>query len=123
MAKARKPLEKLRKIVSAWPEIDERLSHGSPTFWGGEKTFVTFVDNHHGDGRVAFWIKADADTQEGLVEANPDVFFVPPYVGVSGWLGVRVDRDVDWDLVTGLLLDGYRAVAPKRALKILDGDT
>ncbi len=120
MAGSRKIFDKLRKVILAWPETDERLSHGSPTFWGGRKTFATFVDNHHGDGRIGVWIKSDADTQEGLVEANPDVFYVPPYVGPSGWIGVRLDRDIDWDLVEGLLLDGYRAVAPKRALKILD---
>jgi len=120
MAKPRKPLEKLRKIISQWPETDERMSHGSPTFWGGRKTFASFTENHHGDGRVSVWIKSDADTQEGLVEANADVFFIPPYVGPSGWIGVRLDRTVDWDLVEGLLLDGYRAVAPKRALKLLD---
>ena len=122
MAKARDPFRKLRKIIAAWPETDERLSHGSPTFWGGRKTFATFVDNHHGDGRRAVWIKSDADTQEGLIEANPEIFYRPPYVGPSGWIGVRLDHEagVDWDLVEGLLLDGYRRVAPKRALKILD---
>jgi hypothetical protein len=122
MARLRNPLEKIRKTISAWPETDERISHGSPTFWGGKKTFASFHDNHHGDGRVALWIKAERDTQEGLVEANPDLFFVPPYVGPSGWLGVRLDRQVDWDIVAGLLMDGYRAVAPKRALRLLDGD-
>ncbi len=120
MTGSRKIFDKLRKVILAWPETDERLSHGSPTFWGGRKTFATFVDNHHGDGLFGIWIKSDADTQEGLVEANPDVFYVPPYVGPSGWIGVRLDRDIDWDLVEGLLLDGYRAVAPKRALKLLD---
>jgi hypothetical protein len=120
MAKTRKPLEKLRKIISQWPETDERVSHGSPTFWGGKKTFASFHDNHHGDGRLAIWIKSDADTQEGLVEANDEVFFIPPYVGPSGWIGVRLERDVDWELVEGLLLDGYRSVAPMRALKRLD---
>ena len=116
MARARKPIDQLRKIIAAWPETDERISHGSPTFWGGKKTFASFHDNHHGDGRVAAWIKSDSDTQEGLVEANPDLFFIPPYVGPSGWLGVRLDGDVDWDIVAGLLEDGYRKVAPKRAL-------
>ena len=120
MARAQKPIDRLRKIIAAWPETDERISHGSPTFWGGKKTFASFHDNHHGDGRVAAWIKSDSDTQEGLVEANPDLFFIPPYVGPSGWLGVRLDGDVDWDIVEGLLEDGYRKVAPKRALGKLD---
>jgi len=122
MARPRNPIDKLRKIIAQWPETDERISHGSPTFWGGKKTFASFHDNHHGDGRVAVWIKSNADTQEGLVEANGEAFFVPPYVGPSGWIGARLDRevDVDWDLVEGLLLEGYRSVAPKRALKRLD---
>jgi hypothetical protein len=129
MAKVRKPIDRLREIIAAWPETDERISHGSPTFWGGKKTFASFHENHHGDGRVAVWIKSDADTQEGLVEANPSMFFIPPYVGPSGWLGVRLDGQgragsgedpIDWDVIAGLLEDGYRAVAPKRALKQLD---
>lgn len=121
MARSRKPADRLRTIIAAWPETAERISHGSPTFWGGKKTFASFHDNHHGDGRVAVWIKSDADTQEGLVEVNPGVFYVPPYVGPSGWIGVRLDGDVDWDVVASLLEEGYRAVAPKRALKELDG--
>jgi len=119
--KSKKPLDRLRKIISAWPETDERISHGSPTFWGGKKTFASFHDDHHGDGRGAVWIKSDFDTQEALVEANPDLFFVPPDVGPSGWTGVELDGEVDWETVARILEDGYRAVAPKRALKLLDG--
>jgi hypothetical protein len=120
MTRSRNPLQKLRKIIVQWPETDERTSHGSPTFWGGKKTFASFHDNHHGDSRIAVWLKSSFEAQEDLVAADPEIFFVPPYVGPSGWLGVRLDRDVDWNAVEGLLLDGYRMVAPKRALKALD---
>jgi hypothetical protein len=120
MGIARKPLEKLRKIIAAWPETDERISHGAPTFWGGKKTFATFHDSHHGDGRRAIWAKATFDSQADLVESDPEIFFVPPYVGPSGWVGIRVDRDVDWGIVAVILEQGYRSVAPKRALKQLD---
>ncbi len=122
------PLDRVREIISAWPETDERISHGAPTWWGGRKTFASFHDNHHGDDRIALWIKSDPDTQESLVEADPSLFFVPPYVGPSGWLGVIVDgppalrRRVDWDVVSGLLEAGYRSVAPKRALAKLAED-
>jgi hypothetical protein len=120
MAAAQGPLARLRKIIGAWPETDERLSHGSPTFWGGKKTFASFHDNHHGDDRVAIWCKASFDVQAELVESAPEVFFVPPYLGPSGWVGIRVDRKVDWAMVESLLEEGYRAVARKRALKQLD---
>lgn len=115
------PLSKLRAIIAEWPETSEKLSHGSPTFWGGKKTFCSFHLDHHGDGRVAIWFKAPEGAQAALVEAAPDRFFVPPYVGPSGWVGLRVDQGpVDWEEARSLLLQGYRMVAPKRALKVLD---
>ena len=116
------PLLKLREIISAWPETDERISHGAPTWWGGKKTFATFHVNHHGDDRVAVWVKFTKEDQQDFVDSNPDVFFIPPYVGPSGWIGIRLDRKVDWGVVAGLLEEGYRMVAPKRAIKQLDGD-
>jgi hypothetical protein len=114
------PLEKLREIIGAWPETSEKLSHGAPTFWGGKKTFASFHMNHHGDGRVALWFKAPEGAQDVLVEARPDLFFVPPYVGPSGWVGMRLEGKVDWGIVEGVLLDGYRTVAPRRAIAKLD---
>ena len=121
MARVRKPLARLRKIIGAWPETDERISHGAPTFWGGRKTFASFQDNHHGDGRTAIWVKSSHEAQADLVASDPDMFFVPPYLGPSGWVGIRVDRDVDWGRIEDLLEEGYRSVAPARALKQLDG--
>ncbi len=120
MARARNPLDRLRKIIGAWPETDERLSHGAPTFWGGKRTFASFHVDHHGDGRVAVWCKAVAEFQQDLVDTDPEIFFVPPYVGPSGWVGIRLDRDVDWELVAEVLEEGYRLVAPRRALAQLD---
>ena len=117
------PLVRLRKIIGAWPETDERISHGSPTFWGGKKTFASFHIDHHGDGRMAVWCKATHDTQETLVGAEPRIFFVPPYVGPSGWIGVELDGDVDWSIVAELLEDGYRMVASKRVIRELEEHT
>ena len=121
MARRTDPLLKLREIISAWPETDERISHGSPTFWGGKKTFASFHVDHHGDGRIAVWCKFTKEAQPGLVASDPDRFFVPPYVGPSGWIGIRLEGDVDWGIVAGLLEEAYRMVAPKRALRVLDG--
>ena len=118
----RSPLDRLRKIIATWPETDERLSHGAPTFWGGKKTFASFHPNHHGDGRIAVWCKATFEQQADLVETDPDVFFIPPYVGPSGWIGVRLDRGADWGMIEGVLEQGYRLVAPKRAVRLLDGE-
>jgi len=108
-------LDRVRQLCLALPETTERLSHGAPTFFvRDKKTFVTFVDSHHGDGRLAIWCHAPLGMQEMLVEQNPERFFVPPYVGHRGWVGVRLERNVDWDEVAALIEDAYRMVAPKR---------
>lgn len=113
-------LARLREIIGAWPETREKISHGSPTWWGGRKTFATFDDHHHGAERVAVWVKSTFDEQELRVMADPETFFAPPYLGPSGWVGMRLDRDPDWQAVAELLEDGYRAVAPKRAIAALE---
>lgn len=114
-------LAKLRKICFAFPEVTERPSHGSPAFFiRGKKTLVMFVDDHHGDGILGIWCPAYPGVQEEMIALEPERFFRPPYVGPSGWLGVRLDRDVDWDEIRLILADAYRKVAPKTLVKQLD---
>ena len=114
------PLAQVRRICLALPEVTERLSHGAPTFFiQGRKTFVMYHDDHHGDGRLALWCAAAPGVQATLVDEEPDRFFVPPYVGHRGWIGVRLDRDRDWDEIAGIAAEAYRAVGPKRLVALL----
>jgi hypothetical protein len=94
------------------PEAEEFVSHGSPNFRVRGKTFATYAVNHHGDGRVALWLNAMPGSQELHVKAEPKHFFVPPYVGPRGWLGVILDRGIDWQRIAGLVREGYDKVAP-----------
>lgn len=110
MARSSDPLSKLREIIFAFPETKEKISHGSATFWGGRKTFASFHDNHHGDGRVALWLKLPPGGQEELVEAQPERFFVPPYVGPSGWVGVRLDDNERRRVKAGLEGTGWHEI-------------
>lgn len=114
------PLVRLRRICLELPEVSERLSHGEPTwFIRGKRSFVTFADHHH-DDRLAFWCAAPPGVQESLVASRSDAFFVPPYVGVRGWLGVYLDVPVDWDQIAGIVEEAYRTVAPATLLRRLD---
>ena len=114
------PLVRVRELIAALPETSEKLSHGAPTWWGGKKTFAVFHEGHYDEGRRSVWIKAPDGAQAALIESDPERFFRPKYVGPSGWIGVRLEGDVDWDEVRELLVLGYREVAPKRALAQLD---
>jgi hypothetical protein len=108
------PLERLRRLCIAFPGTTERLSHGEPTwFVGGKKVFVMYAYNHH-DDRIGFWCAAPAGAQEAMVESDPVRFFRPPYVGYRGWLGVRLDVEVDWDEIGAIVRDAYALVAAKR---------
>jgi len=112
-------LVEVRRICLDLPEATEKLSHSSPTFFV-RKTFVMFHDDHHGDGRLAIWCAAPDGAQALMVESEPERFFVPPYVGHRGWLGVRLDVDVDWDEVAAIVEDAYRTVAPRKLVAMLD---
>ena len=114
------PLETLRRLCLALPEATERLSHGEPTwFVRDKKTFVTYADHHH-DDRLGFWCAAPPGVQGELVASAPERFYVPPYVGHRGWLGVRLDVEVDWDEIAEVVEDAYRMIAPKRLIAELD---
>jgi hypothetical protein len=111
-------LERLRRICLALPETSERLSQGAPTFFVRTKrAFLMVLTDHHGDGRFAVWCAAPEGAQRLLVDADPERFFVPPYVGHRGWLGVRLDRGIDWDELAGLAEDAYAEVAPTRLVE------
>jgi hypothetical protein len=111
-------LERLRKLCLSLPEVEERLSHGAPTFFvRGKRAFVMVLTNHHGDGRFAIWCAAGEGIQQMLVEADPEHFFVPPYVGHRGWLGVRLDGPIDWDELAGLAEDAFVEIAPARLVE------
>jgi hypothetical protein len=114
-------LRRVREICLELPEVTERPSHGSPAwFIRDKKTIVMFLDDHHGDGRLALWCAAPPGVQALMVDEDPVRFFVPPYVGHRGWLGVRLDIDVDWDEVAGIVEDAFRTIAPETLVARLD---
>ena len=109
-------VERLRAVCLALPEVTEKVSHGSPS-WFVRRMFATFVGRHHGDVHLSLWAAAPEGTQGEMVAAAPDRFFVPPYVGHRGWLGMRLDVEPagpDWEEVREVVTDAYRHIAPRR---------
>ncbi len=109
--------EHVREIALRFPAADEKLSHGSPSFHVRGKMFLMFVGEAYGRG-VAVWCKATLEEQRARVAGDPSRFFVPPYVGVKGWIGVDVDpKSADWIDLSILVEDAWRSVAPPRVLR------
>lgn len=109
-------LKRVRRFCLELPETSERLSHGEPTFFVHNKVFVMFAGNHHHDGRVAVWLPVSPGFQTKLIEASPEMFFKPPYVGVKGWVGINLDRIDDDDLRFHVRM-AWELIAPKRLLR------
>jgi hypothetical protein len=106
----------------AFPEVTERPSHGTPTwFIRGKKSFaMLWPHGHHDDEFPHLWCAAPPGVQQELIAAQPDTFFYPPYVGHRGWVGVRLVADTDRLEVAEVLEDAYRAIAPKTLIAVLD---
>lgn len=105
--------ERVRTICLAIPDTLEKLSHGEPMFFVKGKSFANMDTNHHSSGHIAIWCAAAPGAQETLVDANPRRFFRPPYVGIRGWLGVRLDDDdVDWEEIEAILAEAAAIIRP-----------
>lgn len=109
-----KQLARLRRVCTSIPGTIEKLSHGEPTFFSPKRVFAMFADNHHGDGRVAVWLPAAAGVQAALIEEVPETYFRPPYVGVSGWVGVELSK-VDDEQLGALIREAFRFIGLKAA--------
>ncbi len=111
-AVAQKNLERLRRLCLALPEAHEKEAWGDPTFRVRDKIFAM---HKVGDGRPSVWCKSEPFERDALVEHAPDSYYVPPYVGHKGWIGVRLDRaGVDWKELSRIVTQSYRLIAPKR---------
>ena len=107
-----KHLKRVRRICSALPDTTEKLSHGEPTFFVRKKVFAMFSNNHHNDGHVAVLLPTPPGAQTMLIEASPDKFYKPPYVGVRGWVGIELARISDQELASHIR-QAWRLIAPK----------
>jgi hypothetical protein len=113
----------VRDICLALPEVTERPSHGAPTWFVRDKrAFVTlWAGGHHDHEFPHLWCAGLPGAQQELAASEPGTFFRPPYVGGRGWIGVRLDRDLDWAEITELCQDAYRVIAPATLVARLDG--
>jgi hypothetical protein len=105
-------LERLRRLCLPIPGAMEKLSHGEPTFFTPKRVFAMFSNNHHGDGHIAVWLPTGPGVQEALIEEAPQIFFRPPYVGPSGWIGVEM-AGIDDDWLGSLIREAFDLVAAK----------
>lgn len=116
-ARPRAGLKEIRRLCRSLPEVSEVETWGDPTFRVRNKIFVM---HKIGDGRMSVWCKAPPGMQELLVAAKPQSYFVPPYVGHRGWIGIRLDVHVEWPQVEQLVRTSYRLTAPKKLAQLVD---
>jgi hypothetical protein len=105
--------ERIAKICLALPAVQRRTGQHDKFSVRG-RTVAYYLDDHHGDGIKAITCKAPPGMRDAMVASDPELYFVPSYLGPKGWVSLRVDRPaIDWDEVAELVTDSYRLVAPK----------
>lgn len=112
-AKAAKYVQRVRRVCTALPETMEKLSHGEPTFFVRKRVFAMCSINHHNDGHIAVVVPAAIGIQAMLIEAEPQKYYKPPYVGGAGWVGIELPRVSDKEL-TLHLREAWRLIAPEK---------
>ena len=110
-------IDRLRAICLALPEAPEGDGVGSPSFRVRDKIFAM---QHPMNERPSMWCKAPHGVQEILIGSDAERFFIPPYVGQYGWVGLWLDNDIDWEHVVELVEESYRMTASKRQSRLLD---
>jgi hypothetical protein len=106
-------LRRVRRVCSALPDTTEKISHGEPTFFVRQRVYAMFANNHHDDGHVAVWLPAPPGLQATLLKNSCDKFFLPPYVGCKGWIGIELEHISDEEL-SGFISEAWRLIASKR---------
>ena len=116
--------KRLSRIAARLPEADARPGgeHGRHlAFVVRNKTFAYFTDDHHGDGHLSLICRAPMGEQAALIASQPERFFIPPYLGHRGWVGMWLDvPGLDWVEAEELVIEAYRLAAPKRLAASLD---
>lgn len=108
---------RLRDICLHLPRAVEKETWGDPTYRVNDKIFAM---EKRGDGRISVWCKSTFDTRDMLLLSAPHQFFIPPYVGSKGWLGMRIDNDPDWREVESVVKQSYRLIAPKKLARQIE---
>ena len=111
-------LARIRRMCAKLPSFSEKLSHGTPTFFveADKGSFAMFADHHHEDGHLALWVPVKEGLQPLLIEDAPGIYFKPPYVGTSGWVGIELDQIRDHALQEHLR-EAWRLIAGKQKKK------
>lgn len=116
-AESRPHVERLRTLCAALPEVTEEIAWGTPTWRVGGRLFAQLADHHHGNPHLAVWLAAPDGAQEALIEAEPERFFRPAYVGHKGWVAAILGDGADWQMVEAVVRQAHREIAAKLGQK------
>lgn len=115
-------LRTIRTVALALPDAEEKISHGRPAFFT-KKVFAYYGGSRKLEGE---WIQhpqsvmvlPGSDERQAL--ANDDRFYVPAYLGPSGWLGLDLDKRTDIAEIRELVEESYRQTAGAHRVARLD---
>jgi hypothetical protein len=130
MARRTRPLPAKMRASRGWRRSARPSLKSSASAWASirasssvKKTFAYFLNDHHGDAIVSLCVKVVPGENSELIASDPECFYRPAYLGVNGWVGLRLDVDeIDWGEVAAFAANSYRLLAPKRLDAQMESD-
>ena len=104
--------EFIQELCTAFPGTEETISHDRPDYRVADRSFARLMINHHGDSRAGLWLSMPPGAQSLYTDLDPDAYFIPPYVGNKGWLGVDLSKGLSWDEVVARVREAWEHAAP-----------
>ena len=101
------------ELCLAFPDVEQVASHGMSRFVVAGKTICYYARNHHGDNRLALWLNMPEGMREMYLDSQYEGYFIPPYVGKSGYLGIELNKDIPWEMIVFHVKHSYEFLAPK----------
>jgi phosphoribosylglycinamide formyltransferase-1 len=114
-------LTRLTTLCLALPEAVRATRGDHADFRVRKNVFAYFLNNHHGDGIVSVCCKSALGENVDRASREPKRFYLPAYIGVRGWFGLRLDRGpIDWREVANIIELSYCLAAPKTLARIIE---
>lgn len=108
-------LQRVTSFCLALPEATRDLGADQASFRVRKKVFAYLLHDHDHDGNIAVCVKSALGEHIDRAGRQPELYYLPPYIGSRGWFGMRLNTAfaIDWAMVENIIKLSYELAAPK----------
>ena len=107
----------VRRVALSFPLANEKPSYGKPSFFIAKKFFTRL----RAEDASIVWIVGSIDERDNLLQLDPKTYFITEHYRDYPSVLVRIKR-INETMLRKMLERRWRAIAPKKLIKEVDGD-